>query len=189
MPGQLQHNVARQNVDTVDARRTRPHIRGEEIRAGLINDNWARALGYRYSCLRGRSRGHHQDGKDDPQRFSQGTKKKHASKSSHYVKPFTTEQLCHIWEKILSDTDGRRALEQLDKAGFPISHFKPRDATFQHPSWADYLSALPLLPDEPSRIPGSPLLRCCLRSSDARIHGIVSILSCRQETEFEILPR
>jgi hypothetical protein len=45
VPGQLQRNVARRNVDTVDARRTRPHIRGEEIRAGLINDNWARAFG------------------------------------------------------------------------------------------------------------------------------------------------
>ena len=64
--------------------------------------------------------------------------------------PLTTERLCDIWEKILSDSDGRRALEQLDKAGFRMSHLKPRDATFKHPSWADYVSALPLLPDEPS---------------------------------------
>lgn len=90
------------------------------------------------------------DGRPSLAEGTEGTKKKHASKSSRYIKPFTTEQLCHIWEKILADTDGRTALEQLDKAGFPISHLKPMDATFQHPSWADYVSALPLLPDEPS---------------------------------------
>lgn len=65
--------------------------------------------------------------------------------------PFTTtEQLCDIWERILSDSDGRRALKRLDEAGFQISHLKPRDANFKHPTWADYIAALPLLPNKPS---------------------------------------
>ena len=64
--------------------------------------------------------------------------------------PLTTEQLCDIWEKIRSDSDGRKALERLDEAGFRISHLTPTDATFGHPSWADYVAALPLLPNKPS---------------------------------------
>jgi hypothetical protein len=82
---------------------------------------------------------------------AEGTeKKKEESKSSEYTEPLTNERLCDIWEKILSDSDGRRALERLDKAGFPISHLTPTDATFRHPSWADYIAALPLLPNTPS---------------------------------------
>lgn len=81
---------------------------------------------------------------------AEGTQKKEASKSSEYSEPLTTERLCDIWKKILSDTDGRRALKQLDKAGFPISHLTPSDATFKHPSWADYIASLPLLPNKPS---------------------------------------
>jgi hypothetical protein len=88
------------------------------------------------------------DGRPSLAEGTEGTKKKHAS--SQYIKPLTTEQLCDIWEKILSDTDGRRALERLDEAGFQISHLKPRDANFKHPSWADYITALPLLPNKPS---------------------------------------
>jgi hypothetical protein len=64
--------------------------------------------------------------------------------------PFTTEQLCDIWEKIKADPDARRALDRLDKAGFHISHLMPRDATFKEPTWADYFAALPLLPDKPT---------------------------------------
>ncbi len=81
---------------------------------------------------------------------SAGAMKKRAGKSSEHAEPFTTEQLCGIWEKICSDTDARSALERLDEAGFRISHLKPFDATFKHPSWADYIAALPLLPNEPS---------------------------------------
>jgi hypothetical protein len=72
------------------------------------------------------------------------------SRSSPLRKRLTTEQLCDIWEKIRSDPDARKALERLDKAGFRISHLKPSDATFKHPSWADYIAALPLLPNKPS---------------------------------------
>lgn len=76
--------------------------------------------------------------------------KKRASKSSVHSEPLTTEQLHGIWEKILSDTDARSALERLDEAGFRIAHLKPSDATFKHPTWADYFAALPLLPNAPS---------------------------------------
>jgi hypothetical protein len=76
--------------------------------------------------------------------------KKKASKSSEYTEPLTTERLCDIWEKIRSDAEGRRALERLGEAGFPISHLKPKDATFKDPNWADYVAALPLLPNKPS---------------------------------------
>jgi hypothetical protein len=76
--------------------------------------------------------------------------KQNAKRSSDQQEPLTTERLCQIWEKVLVDIDARGALERLSKAGFPISHLKPHDATFVHPSWADYISALPLLPDKPS---------------------------------------
>lgn len=76
--------------------------------------------------------------------------KKKASKRSEHTEPLTTERLCDIWEKILSDSDGRRALERLGEAGFRISDLKPKDATFKHPTWADYIAALPLLPNKPS---------------------------------------
>lgn len=62
----------------------------------------------------------------------------------------TTERLREIWRKVLTDTDAREALKRLERAGFPISHLKPNDATFVHPNWADYISALPLLPNKPS---------------------------------------
>jgi len=76
--------------------------------------------------------------------------KKNAEKSSEQPELLTTERLCEIWEKVLSDTDARGALARLEKAGFPISQLKPHDATFVHPNWADYISALPLLPNNPS---------------------------------------
>jgi hypothetical protein len=76
--------------------------------------------------------------------------KKKASKRSEHTKAITTKQLCDIREKILSDSDGRRALERLGEAGFRISHLKPKDPSFKHPTWADYIAALPLLPSKPS---------------------------------------
>src|SRR5580700_4064283 len=84
------------------------------------------------------------------QEGAEGTKKKEASKSSEHTERLTTERLCDIWEKIRSDAQGRRALRRLDEAGFRISHLTPTDATFRHPSWADYIAALPLLPNKPS---------------------------------------
>jgi hypothetical protein len=75
--------------------------------------------------------------------------KRNANKSSEHQEPLTTERLCEIWEKVLSDINARGALERLGHAGFPISHLKPQDATFLHPSWADYICALPLLPNKP----------------------------------------
>jgi len=76
--------------------------------------------------------------------------KTRTSNGSEHPKLLTTEQLCDIWEKIRSDSGARRALERLDEAGFRISHLEPTDATFKHPSWADYIAALPLVPNEPS---------------------------------------
>jgi hypothetical protein len=76
--------------------------------------------------------------------------KNKASKRSENTEPLTTDQLCGIWEKILSDSDGRRALKRLDEAGFRISHLSPSDATFERPCWADYIAAIPLLPNKPS---------------------------------------
>ena len=76
--------------------------------------------------------------------------KMRASKSSEHAKPFTTEQLSDIWEKIRSDPVAHTALRRLDRAGFRISHLKPCDATFKHPCWADYIAALPLVPNKPS---------------------------------------
>jgi hypothetical protein len=89
----------------------------------------------------------HAGGRPYIQEGTEGTKKKEASDSRE---PLTTERLCDIWEKIRSDDQGRRALGRLDEAGFRISHLKPTDATFGHPSWADYIAALPLVPNKPS---------------------------------------
>jgi hypothetical protein len=63
----------------------------------------------------------------------------------------TTDRLGDIWEKIRSDAEGRRALKRLEEAGFRISHLTPSDATFKRPCWADYVAALPLLPNRPSQ--------------------------------------
>jgi hypothetical protein len=76
--------------------------------------------------------------------------KKRASKSNERSEPLTTERLRYIWEKIFSNTRARRALRRLDEEGFRISHLKPSDATFKNPSWADYIAALPFLPNEPT---------------------------------------
>jgi hypothetical protein len=79
-----------------------------------------------------------------------GAMEKRAIRSNEKRDTFTTERLCDIWEKIRSDTGARKALERLDKAGFRISHLRPRDATFNRPNWADYVAALPFLSNRPS---------------------------------------
>lgn len=57
--------------------------------------------------------------------------KKRTTQSIQNLKPLTTERLCEIWEKILSNHDAIDALSRLGDAGFPISHLQPRDATFK----------------------------------------------------------
>jgi hypothetical protein len=76
--------------------------------------------------------------------------KQKANKSSESRELLTTERLCEIWQKVRTDSDARKALNDLDNAGFRISHLKPSDATFMRPNWADYVAALPLLPNTPS---------------------------------------
>jgi hypothetical protein len=76
--------------------------------------------------------------------------KKRKSRDRERSEELTTERLRDIWEKIRSDPSACRALEQLDEAGFQISHLRPRDASFKHPNWADYIAALPLLPNAPT---------------------------------------
>jgi hypothetical protein len=64
------------------------------------------------------------------------------------AQPITTGQLREIWKKIKSNSDAREALGRLNKAGFSISDLEPRDATFKQPSWADYVAAIPLVPNK-----------------------------------------
>jgi hypothetical protein len=56
-----------------------------------------------------------------------------------------------VWHGILKDEEGRAALGQLKQAGFDIEHLRPQDSTFKNPSWADYVTAIPLLEHRPSR--------------------------------------
>jgi hypothetical protein len=63
----------------------------------------------------------------------------------------TLERLQEIWEKIRKDKYAQKALHQLDQDGFPISHLNPCDPSFRQPSWADYIAAIPLVTNRPSR--------------------------------------
>jgi hypothetical protein len=67
------------------------------------------------------------------------------------MKAVKLEQLLEIWSKILKDRDAQQALARLEKNGFGISHLTPTDPAFRRPSWADYISAIPLVPNRPSR--------------------------------------
>jgi len=60
-------------------------------------------------------------------------------------------QLNSVWNGILKDEDGRAALGQLKRAGFNIEDLRPQDSTFQHPSLADYVAAIPLVENRSSR--------------------------------------
>jgi hypothetical protein len=64
--------------------------------------------------------------------------------------PLTTARLRAIWKKIEADPDARKALDRIDKAGFSISHLEPNDASFKQPTWADYVAAIPVVPNKPS---------------------------------------
>src|SRR5579871_3722223 len=63
----------------------------------------------------------------------------------------TFGQLNDVWQKILKDPEGRWALARLKKDGFRIGHLKPQDPTFKQPCWADYIAALPFLPNRSAR--------------------------------------
>ena len=67
------------------------------------------------------------------------------------VKSPTIDQLNDVWKKILKDPDAKKAFAQLKKDGFAISDLTPRDPTFKEPCWADYIAAIPFLPNRPSR--------------------------------------
>jgi hypothetical protein len=66
-------------------------------------------------------------------------------------KLLTLGQLNSVWDGILKDDEGRAALGQLKQAGFNIEYLRPQDSTFKNPSWADYVAAIPLLENRPSR--------------------------------------
>jgi hypothetical protein len=64
------------------------------------------------------------------------------------VKSPTLDQLIAIWRKILADSDAKRALTKLKRDGFAIDHLMPHD--LRHPCSADYIAAIPFLPNRPS---------------------------------------
>jgi hypothetical protein len=63
----------------------------------------------------------------------------------------TLGQSNSVWNGVLKDETARAALDQIKQAGFDIGHLRPRDPTFQSPSFADYVAAMPLLEDRPTR--------------------------------------
>jgi hypothetical protein len=67
------------------------------------------------------------------------------------VKPLTLGRLNDVWQKVLRDPDGRKALLRLERDSFPIARLKPQDPTFKHANWSDYIAAIPFLPNRSSR--------------------------------------
>ena len=67
------------------------------------------------------------------------------------LKLLTLSQFNFVWNGVLLDATARAALDQLKRDGFNIGQLRPRDPTFQSPSWADYIAAIPLLENRPSR--------------------------------------
>lgn len=63
----------------------------------------------------------------------------------------TSGQLKSVWSRIQKDATAQAALDQLERDGFKVGHLRPQDPTFHNPSWADYIAAIPLLPNRPSR--------------------------------------
>lgn len=63
----------------------------------------------------------------------------------------TLGQLNSVWRGVLRDPTAQEALDQLKQAGFDITHLTPRDPTLRSPSWADYIAAIPLVENRPSR--------------------------------------
>ncbi len=63
----------------------------------------------------------------------------------------TLDQLNAVWNGVLKDPTARRALDQLEQDGFKTGDLRPRDPTFHNPSWIDYIAAIPLVENRPSR--------------------------------------
>ncbi len=63
----------------------------------------------------------------------------------------TLSQLNSVWSGVLEDPTAREALDQLRRDGFDIGGLSPRDPTFHEGSWADYVAAIPLLENQPTR--------------------------------------
>ncbi len=61
------------------------------------------------------------------------------------------EQLRQVWKNACKDRYAQRALGKLKRDGFDITRLSPRDATLRSPTWADYIAALPFLPNRPTR--------------------------------------
>jgi len=61
------------------------------------------------------------------------------------------KKLQDVWSKILKDRDAKRAMRRLKRDGFGISQRRLQNHTLQHPNWAFYIAAIPLLPNRPSR--------------------------------------
>src|SRR5262249_25676824 len=61
------------------------------------------------------------------------------------------DQLNAVWDRVLRDPEAIRAFSRLEENGFRLSDSRPRDPTFRRPSWADYVAAIPFLPNRPSR--------------------------------------
>jgi len=67
------------------------------------------------------------------------------------VEPPTLDQLNAVWKGVLKDQNALAALDQLERDGFKVGHLSPQDPAFHSPSWADYIAAIPLLENRPSR--------------------------------------
>ena len=65
------------------------------------------------------------------------------------MKSLTLKQLKPVWRGILANPEAMEALAKLKKDGFPRKELKLQD--LKHPSWADYVAAIPFLPDRSSR--------------------------------------
>lgn len=63
----------------------------------------------------------------------------------------TLAELSDVWKRVCDDPDAHKALVRLERDGFAIIYLDPRDPTFKQPTWADYVAALPFLPNRPAR--------------------------------------
>jgi hypothetical protein len=65
------------------------------------------------------------------------------------VKSLTLVQLRSVWRGILANPEAENALAKLEQDGFPSNRPKLHD--LKHPSWANYVAAIPFLPNRSSR--------------------------------------
>jgi len=73
------------------------------------------------------------------------------TKSGFQPKDLPLSRVKEVWEKVLDDPDAKLALKRLEQDGFPIAHLTTADPVCQVESWADYIAALPFLPNQPSK--------------------------------------